>query len=244
MIQVAGNGLAFGSFQQCCYTYAFDSALVHRMTLHWVNILIHAAAGTAAIIIGFYLLAKPKGTEAHRRQGKVFSFLGLVVCATAALGLIVFRFLPLFSVITLLVFYQLVSGWRVIYTKENGPNQYDAGFTLMTVLFSIQLIPIVLDQVDGSKIIVLSTFGALVCVLIYDAIRWFFPHPWYRFLWRYEHSYKLLSSLFGMLSAFVGNTIRFGQPWSQIIPSMLGLMCIGYVFYKLYREDKRSWRNN
>ena len=206
---------------------------------HLINIVIHSSAGIAAMFLGFYLLSKVKGTKSHRKLGKVFSCLGLVVCSSAAFGLAYFRFLPLFAVITLLVSYQLISGWRVIYTKENGPTKYDAVFTISTLLAAFLIAPVVLNQTVGSKVIVFSTFGALAFVLIYDSVRWLFPGGWHTVLWRYEHSYKLIASLFGMLSSLVGNTVRIGQPWSQIVPSALGLICIGYIFYKLYREDRQ-----
>jgi uncharacterized membrane protein len=210
------------------------------MTLpHIINISIHTFAGVAAMFLGFYILSKAKGTKSHRGLGKIFCYLGLVVCSAAALGLAVFRFLPLFAVITLLVSYQLVSGWRVIYTKENGPTLIDAALTALTLVIALPIAFAITGEDDGAKVIILSTFGALVFILIYDCVRWLFPQSWHRFLWRYEHSYKLLSSLFGMLSAFVGNTIRMGQPWSQIGPSVLGLVCICYFFYQLYRFDRQ-----
>lgn len=210
---------------------------------HLINIVIHVSAGVAAIFVGFYLLSRAKGTESHRRLGKVFCYLGLVVCGTAALGLAVFRFMPLFSVITLLVLYQSIGGWRVIYTREEGPSKYDAVFTISATLIAFLLAAKIFNQIVGSKVIILSTFGALAFVLLYDSIRWIFPHGWHKVLWRYEHSYKLLSSIFGMLSAFVGNTVRVAQPWSQIMPSVLGLICIGYIFYKLYRQDRQFLLN-
>lgn len=204
---------------------------------HLLNIVLHVSAGFAAMLIGFTILSKTKGTESHRKLGKTFCYLSLIVCSTAALGLAVFRFLPTFAVITLLVSYQLVGGWRAIYTKHNGPGKFDAIWTLFAISMVIYLVPVVFNQTSGASVIIFSTFGALALVLIYDSIRWLFPRGWHKFLWRYEHSYKLLSSLFGMLSSFVGNTVRIGQPWSQIIPSVLGLICISYFFYKLYTED-------
>lgn len=198
------------------------------------------------MFVGFYLLWKAKGTRLHRNLGKVFCYLGLIVCGAAILGLAVFRFLPLFAVITLLVLYQLVGGWRVIYTQERGPTPYDAVFTLLAVLMAFLIAPVVMSQTVGNRVIVLSTFGALAFVLIYDSVRWLFPHGWHKVLWRYEHSYKLLSSLFGMLSSLVGNTLRIGQPWSQMIPSVLGLICVGYFFFNIYRENtsKRPIKNS
>ena len=121
---------------------------------HLINIVIHASAGIAAMFVGFYLLSKVKGTKSHRKLGKVFCYLGLVVCSSAALGLIFFRFLPLFTIITLLVSYQLISRWRVIYTKGNGPTKFDAIFTILTLLAAFLIAPIVLNQTIGSKVII------------------------------------------------------------------------------------------
>lgn len=209
-------------------------------TPHIINISLHVLAGMAAILIGFTILSKTKGVDLHRKLGKIFCYLGLIVCGTAVLGLVVFRFLPLFAVLTLFVLYQLFSGWRVIYTKSNGPATVDAVVTMVATAIAILLMQVVLNEFTENKVIIFSTLGALAFILIYDSVRWLFPLGWYNFLWRYEHSYKLISSLFGMLSALVGNTVRIGQPWSQIIPSILGFIFISYFFYKLYNEDKKS----
>jgi hypothetical protein len=56
--------------------------------------------------------------------------LTLVVCLTAVIGNIVFRFMPLFAVLTVLVSYQLLSGWHVIYTRAAGPNAIDASLLI------------------------------------------------------------------------------------------------------------------
>lgn len=210
---------------------------------HLINIAIHVLAGIAAMLIGFTILSKTKGTELHKKSGKIFCYLGLIVCGTAALGLFVFRFLPFFAVLTLLVSYQLVSGWRAIYTKCNGPSKFDAIWTMLAILITALLMPTI-DKFSENKVIIFSTIGALAFVLTYDSIRWLFPRSWYDVLWRYEHSYKLLASLFGMLSSFIGNTVRIGQPWTQIIPSACGMIFISYFFYRIYREDKNRFINS
>jgi uncharacterized membrane protein len=209
------------------------------VSAHFTNILIHAGAGFIAIVIGFVILSIAKGTTLHRRLGKIFGYLTLVVCCSAITGLVFFRFLPVFAVITALVLYQLVGGWRSAHTKQQGPAIFDAIWTLLAIAVTLYLIPIVLSHISSAKAIAYSTFGALATILIYDAIRWCFPRSWHQQLWRYEHSYKLLSALFGMLSAFVGNVVRIGQPWSQLVPSLMGVMVIGYFFCKLYKEDRK-----
>lgn len=206
-------------------------------TPNLVNIIIHIVAGTLGLIIGFTLLARKKGTFAHRKWGRTFAYFAVVVCLSATVGVTFFRFLPLFAVLTVLVLYQLVSGWRVIYTKDSGPTIFDGIWTIIGILGSIALVPILLTNIElANPTILYSSIGALAIILFYDAIRWFFPKRWHKSLWRYEHTYKLISTLFGMLSAFVGNIVRFGQPWSQILPSTIGIIVIFWFFVKIYRN--------
>lgn len=207
--------------------------------LHFANIAVHVAAGSIGLGIGFTMLAKAKGTPAHRRLGRLFCYATLVVCGSATIGLVFFRFIPVFAVLTVLVLYQLVSGWRSVYTQQRGPSWLDAGWTLLAALCAAALVPTVLGASARPDIVVRSSLGALAAILAYDTIRWTFPRRWYRTLWRYEHGYKLIASIFAMLSAFVGNVVRVGQPWSQIAPSAIGVMVILYFFHRLYREDKR-----
>lgn len=66
--------------------------------------------------------------------------------------------------------------------------------------------------------------------------RWCLPRRWFASIWPYDHAYKLTASLFGLLSAFVGNVVRIGQPWSQIAPSAIGLLTILFVFVQMRRR--------
>jgi uncharacterized membrane protein len=199
------------------------------MSPHLLNIFVHIGAGIAGMAVGFYLLWKPKASVPHRRGGRVFAGLTLVVCASAAIGNVFFRFTPLFAVLTVLVTYQLLSGWHVIYTKAAGPDALDAllllGGTAVAAVLLAKLFGAGLAQ-DAGISVVASSLAALGTVMAYDAARWLFPRRWHAALWRYEHVYKVVACLFGMLSAAVGNTIRAGQPWSQLAPSVAGIAVI------------------
>jgi uncharacterized membrane protein len=210
-------------------------------TLHLLNIGVHILAGSAAIVLGLYLLGKPKDAILHRKRGRVFVLLTAVVCLSAAIGNAVFRFMPLFAVLTVLVSYQLLSGWHVIYTRTKGPDALDAGMLLGAVLLSAVLVRrLFLDgaMAGASASVMWSTLAALALLLAYDAARWLFPRRWHATLWRYEHIYKILGCLFGMLSAAVGNTVRVGQPWSQLGPSVLGLVAVAWCMLRTYRCHK------
>jgi uncharacterized membrane protein len=209
------------------------------MTPHLLNILVHVGAGSAAIVLGFHVLGQPKDAILHRKRGRVFVLLTAVVCLSAIVGNAVFRFLPLFAVLTLLVSYQLLSGWHVIYTRAAGPNGLDAGLLLGAAAITAMLVRRLFA--DGAMVgadasVMYSTLAAVAMLLAYDAARWLFPRRWHAALWRYEHIYKILGCLFGMLSAAVGNTVRVGQPWPQLAPSVLGLIAVAWCIVRTYRQ--------
>lgn len=205
---------------------------------HLVNLAIHVAAGTVALAIGFTLLAKAKGTAWHRRMGRIFCCFTLVACCSAIVGTVFFRFVPVFAVLSILVPYQLTGGWRSACTQDRGPSKIDAVWTLVAIALTIALTPTVLDHPAQAPVVVYSSLGALAAIQLYDAIRWLFPRRWHRVLWRYEHGYKMIASIFAMLSALVGNVVRVGQPWSQIAPSAVGILVILYFFRQLHRQDR------
>ncbi|RZA30720.1 MAG: hypothetical protein EOP92_34380 [Lysobacteraceae bacterium] len=202
---------------------------------HLLNLAAHIGAGIAAISLGLVLLAGAKGTPVHRRRVRLFVALTLAVCATGAIGNLFFRFIPLFAVLTVLVTYQLLSGWHVVHIKAAGPNRIDALLALCAAAWAVGLLPILLPaggKAGAPPAVVWSSLGALAFLLAYDAARWSFPRHWHATLWRYEHIYKLVASLFGMLSAAVGNLVRVGQPWSQLLPSVLGMIIIAAFIWR------------
>ncbi len=203
---------------------------MHFSLPHLLNIALHIGAGSAAIVLGVALLIRATGSPAHRRQGRVFVLLTAIVCATGVVGTVFFRFIPLFAVLTLLVSYQLLSGWHAVHTKGLGPGRIDALLLLCASAWAIGLLPLLLDERAGP--VIYSTLGALALLFAYDAARWRFPRHWHATLWRYEHIYKMVASLFGMLSAASGNLLRVGQPWSQLLPSLLGMAVIAVCIWR------------
>ena len=107
---------------------------------HLFNLAIHILAGTLAIVLGLYLLAMRKGTPLHRRRGRWFAWLTLLVCATAAIGNLLFGYRPVFAVLTVLVLYQLLSGWRAVHTRENGPQMVDGVMTAIALVCGLLIL--------------------------------------------------------------------------------------------------------
>jgi hypothetical protein len=46
----------------------------------------------------------------------------------------------------------------------------------------------------------------------------------------------MIAPLFGMVSAFVGNVVRFWKPWSQLTPTAVGIIVIAYFMIQIYRR--------
>lgn len=204
-------------------------------TLHLASLATHISAGGIAMLIGFVMLARAKGTKQHRRWGRIFGALGLVVCLTGALGTLLFRPEPLLAVLTATVLYQLVGGWRAVYTKAQGPGQADALWTALGLAASLALLFWLPDApgTQANPTVSYSTLAALMSLVAYDLARWLFPPRWHATLWRYEHAYKLIGALFAMVSAFTGNVFRFWYPWPQLLPSVMGMVVIGWTFWRL-----------
>lgn len=209
------------------------------LNAHFLNLAVHVTAGIAGILLGFIILARRKGTASHRRLGTLFINATLLVVASAFAGILFFRFLPLFAVLAVLVLYQLVGGFRAARRRELGPGAFDAVWTALALVALCWLAPNVVRAFDGPPVVMYSSLGAAALVAGYDSVRWLFPRRWFARLWRYEHAYKMTSSVFAMLSAFVGNVVRWGQPWSQLLPSAVGTLIIVYFFWRLAREDSR-----
>jgi len=202
---------------------------------HVLNLSVHVGAGITGIGVGVVQLLRRKGDARHGKLGRWFLGAVLIVTGSAAIGLIAFRFMPMFAVLTVLAAYVAVGGWRAAQTRAAGPGMIDLWWTLAGTAGAIALFPVLRDAPhteNSLPVVVWSSFGALATVLVYDLVRWTFPRRWFAWLWLPEHIYKVNSALFGMLSAFAGNVVRWGQPWSQIAPSAIGIAVILYWWWR------------
>ncbi len=214
------------------------------MTLpHLANLGVHIGAGVVGISLGMMQLAREKGDARHRALGTWFMAALLTVTGSALIGTIAFRFMPLFAVLTLLTTYMGVGGWRVARTQARGPGRFDMIWSLLALGAAVALVPILLrGPFEGSSrpVVVWSTLGGVGLLLAYDFVKWTFPRRWFARIWLPEHIYKMASALFGMISAFVGNVVRWGQPWSQVAPSAVGMLIIFYWWWRVASRDYRT----
>jgi hypothetical protein len=191
-------------------------------------------AAIAAIMAGLYILASAKGTPTHRRWGRFFAVLALLaVCAG------VIRFPTMLSVVSLMVLYQLLSGWHLIYTRATGPNMKDLVLLLCAVPATLLFLPAALSDLGSNELLVPWLFyassGWMGFVIAYDTARWFFPRTWHAALWRYEHIVRMSMALFGVISALLLSTPLFHLPF--VLPGVwaAGLAVILWFAWRQFR---------
>ncbi|MFD0864030.1 hypothetical protein ACFQ1M_17575 [Sungkyunkwania multivorans] len=203
--------------------------------LHKFNIILHIVAGSIALLLGLVALLSIKGDKLHNNSGKYFLRFISIVIFTGLVGVFIFGRNTFLLVITVLSGYVSFSGFRVLVNKANVPKVIDilaAIISLVVLLYFLYYFKSI--GMIWEPIIIYSTAGALLLVVIYDVLRYLIPKEHYKKkkIWVYEHIYKMTSAFAALLSAFSGTVLEQYQPHSQYIPSALGILIIlGFIFY-------------
>lgn len=202
---------------------------------HQSNIILHVISGSIALVLGLIALLSTKGAKVHNKSGIYFLCLISIVILTGLVGVFTFGRNVFLLVITILSGYVSFSGYRVLQSKSNSPQKTDIVVAIISLLvlayflYYFQSIGMI-----WSPIVIYSTVGALVFVIVYDFLRYLIPSAAYKKhrIWIYEHIYKMTSAFAALLSAFAGTVLEAYQPHSQYIPSALGmLIIIGFMLY-------------
>jgi len=193
--------------------------------IHKINIAVHVAAGSSALIVGLTALIVKKGKKLHRLTGRLFLILMTVVILTGLIGVFVYGRNTFLLVITVLSGYQAFSGYRAIKAKSNVPGFTDI-FICLVALAAVLYFLYYFKSIGmiWSPVIIYSTVGWLFLMIAYDLGRYFIPTRIYGNLWLYEHILKMVSAFTGLVSAFSGTVFPQYQPYSQFIPSILGTL--------------------
>jgi len=210
-------------------------------TLHLVNIIVHATAGSIALLLGIIALISKKGDKVHRQAGKIFTFLLVIIVLTALSGVFVFGRNPFLLVITVLSAYYGFSGYRILLTKSNKPKFIDILVAILSLIsVSYFLYYLKNNGMYWSPVIIYSTVGALIAIISYDFIRYFISAIKYGRLWMYEHIFKMIGAFTALLAAFSGTVFPNYKPYSQFLPSVFGtVLQVVFIVY-IYRRNNRT----
>jgi hypothetical protein len=174
-----------------------------------------------------------------------------IVIISGLIGVFIFGRNTFLLVITVLSGYVSFSGYRILILKSNKPKYLDILVSIISLItLSYFLYYFKSIGMIWSPIIIYSTVGALLIVVLYDLLRYLIPTKKYinNKIWIYEHIYKMTSAFAALLSAFIGTVFNEYQPHSQYVPSALGVMTIiGFIIYvrkyglkKLPKNSKTS----
>lgn len=202
--------------------------------LHHFNIIIHVLTGTLAIVIGIAPFVTKKGGKNHRRFGKLFLGIIAITLLTAMNGFIFFRDRPFLMMLTVLVLYQAVSGYRAVQYREAGPGRFDLIFVL--VILGVEgffLWHLEHSNIVWNRNLVYYSLAYLNMLLFYDVLRIFKVIERKR-LWLLEHTLKLTGAFSGLVQAAIGTVCTFWEPYTQLISAGIGswiLIVVLIVFF-------------
>lgn len=204
--------------------------------LHQSNITLHVLSSLVALALATYNIINRKGGSQHKRTGRIFLKVMIVVLVTAIAGTLYFNFRAFLGVLTLLVCYNSFSGFRTLRIKDSGPVALDGVVSVIGLIAGIAFIFFIRSvKLPWSPVLIYSTLSSLFLVCTYDLLRFSFRRRWFRDLWLYEHIYKFISCFGALLSAFMGTVAVRWQPYSQIMPSVLATAMIVFFCVKSFR---------
>ncbi|MBX3431177.1 MAG: hypothetical protein KF779_16440 [Hyphomonadaceae bacterium] len=197
------------------------------MDFHVANVWVHVVAGAFALAVGLIPLLSAKGGSIHRRGGRAFVWLGAIVLSTALVGIVFYDPPAPLIAASAAAGYQYLSSLRALQLKGHGPGLIDAtlaaaGLAACAALY-VYMGP---GTSSWTPAIGYSTIGYVAFVALYDLSRHAWSQVWRTHVRPIDHGLKMTGAYFAMMSAGVGNIFRDMQPWSQVGPSIIGLLVI------------------
>lgn len=192
--------------------------------LHTLNIITHITAGSLAIVVGLYVLARRKGDAAHKKAGWTTVSLALVCVVTALIGAFVFRGKIDLMGASITISYNLWAGVRALSLKDNGRNLPDLGPAFIVLISGIGLMA--LSRVEGllnwPPALVYSIAGSLLIYGTWDTVRTLFPERWRLWLNPAEHAFRMAGLIAALVS--VAAATLFPSPYVALGVSGTGLL--------------------
>ncbi len=220
------------------------------------TLFVHIAAGLGALAAATIVtIRRPKGGEFHKKAGRWFLWLVLVVALTAGLLLIV-RPNPFFFALSVFSFYLAFSGWRVLRRKSSHADPHQRAWlidwlaALVTVAVGVASVFWYQDgrfgAASGQAAVVLDTLAFAAVAALYDLWRFAAPTAIARVsfvpagnVWLLEHITKLSGAYIALACAFSG-TVLSGERLlpaaiAQTLPAVIGTPILLYVANRYWR---------
>ncbi|QHS59725.1 hypothetical protein [Chitinophaga agri] len=202
--------------------------------LHQGNIIIHVMAASIGLLTGIGALMVTKRRGKHTQFGRYFMYAMIIVTATGLAGVFIFNRNMFLLVLTLTAGYNCFSGIRVLRRLGKPLAMLDYVVPLLVLALTGGYLHYIQQSgVYWSPVIIYSGLAYLVLVTVYDLSRGLLPVATLKRAAIYEHVYKMMSALSALLSAFGGTMLPQFKPYSQFMPSVIGLTCVIVIFIRL-----------
>lgn len=210
----------------------------HYTPAHVANIVSHILGGTLAICAGLVAIVSRKRGKVHARAGVVFVYAYGLVILTAVLGVVVFEFRSFLAVATIASSYSLFSGYRATRLRGQRPALLDRGAALLGFMAPALFISAMhLLKKPWAPVLTWTVLGSLLMMSLYDLARTLLPAEWLGRTWVHEHIFKIVGAFDALTATFAATIFPQHQPWSAVIPNLLGTgLIVGFFI-----TGPRAW---
>ena len=211
---------------------------------------IHILAGSLTLICGTIAMLSRKGQKTHRLVGQIF-FWSMTI--TTVLGLNAGIFKPefrLFIPIALISFYQVASGYRILYirTLHKGQQAKPVDWLLAVGMLLTSNVFIYMGIMNlNSDIfyaIVLFSFSTIGIYCSLVDIYNFTKKPTNKYYWLFIHIFRMSHAFIAALTAFLVNNAKLfpflPEVLLLIIPIAFGQPIITYTIWQYRKKMNKT----
>lgn len=206
--------------------------------------LLHAVAGSVALVVAPLAMWVSKGGDAHRRWGKLFVWaMAVVVVSAIVLAIATGNFLM--GMVAIFSFHMVASGYRSLYHKRLHEGQKPARADILIqgtaavvngglFLWAISLL--MLGQ-KFNKVVIFLVFGGIGLLMVLANFNRFYKREHEKQEWLYGHMIGFLGGYIATVSAFSAVTLDMIKPvWLQWLwPTFIGSPLI-VLWIRQYRK--------
>ena len=199
-----------------------------------VMLWVHIAGGTSALITGLGAMLTKKGSNLHRKFGKVY-FWSMTAVFVGALIVGIGHNKIFLLMVAFFSYYMTVRGYRILYLKGlstgQRPNYIDWLITIISGVFiGFLFVWGAYAVINGIGMgIVGLVFGAIGSSFLLQDLRKFFGKPPEKMHWWYGHIASMGGSYISAVTAFIVVNIQIPQfGWVLwVLPAVVGGVLIG-----------------
>ena len=170
--------------------------------------------------------------------GMTFVYAYSLVITTAVAGVVIFEFRSFLAVATIASSYSLFSGFRATRLRGARPTRLDSGAAILGLSAPVLFITAMHSlKTPWAPVLTWTVLGSLMLISSYDLGRNFISSAWLKKTWVHEHIFKIVGAFDALTATFAATIFPHFQPWSALLPHLLGNGVILFFFI----AGPRAW---